>query len=62
MMFFPKYAAVNIRWSENPNRSKAISSYIKNPHTGKKGYLTNEGMDNFAGSHEHLYRDFLAQL
>jgi hypothetical protein len=62
IMFFPKYAAFNIRWSENPNRSKAISSYIKNPHTGKKGFLTNEKMDNFLDSHEQFYRDFLTHL
>ena len=43
MTFFPKYAAFNINWSENPNRLKSISSYVKNPHTNKKGYLTKEG-------------------
>ena len=62
IMFFPKYAAFNIRWSENPNRSKVISSYIKNPHTEKKGHLTNEGMDNFTGLHEEFYRDFIATI
>jgi hypothetical protein len=62
IMFFPKYAAFNISWSENPHRSKAISSYVKNPHTDKKGYLTKEGMDNFAGSHEQFYRKFIEQL
>jgi hypothetical protein len=62
IMFFPKYAAFNIRWSENPDRSKVISSYIKNPHTGKKGHLTNEEMDNFTGSHEEFYRDFMIEV
>jgi hypothetical protein len=62
IMFFPKYAAFNIRWSENPHCSKVISSYVKNPETGKKGALTKEGMDNFSGSHESFYREFLDGL
>ncbi|MGB6297456.1 MAG: peptidase M15 [Rivularia sp. (in: cyanobacteria)] len=61
MVFFPRYAAFNISWSENPKRSKWIYSYVKNPHTGKKGYLTKQGMDNFAGSHEQFYRDFIKE-
>jgi hypothetical protein len=60
--FFPKYAAFNITWSENPNVSKAISSYVKNPHTGKSGYLTKKGMDNYSGSHEQFYQAFIEQL
>jgi hypothetical protein len=62
MTFFPKYAAFNITWSENPNVSKAIYSYIKNPHTGKSGYLTKKGMDNYSGSHEQFYQAFIEQL
>ena len=62
MIFFPKYAAFNISWRENPNTSKWIYSYIKNPHTGKSGYLTKQGMDNFKGSHEHFYREFIREL
>jgi hypothetical protein len=62
MEFYPKYAAFNISWSENPDASKAISSYVKNPHTGKKGYLTHEGMENFSGSHEQFYQAFIEQL
>ncbi|HLO48902.1 MAG TPA: peptidase M15 [Kamptonema sp.] len=61
MTFFPKYAALNISWSENPNYSKFIDSYVKNPHTDKKGYLTKQGMDNFAGSHEQFYQEFMNQ-
>jgi hypothetical protein len=60
--FFPKYAAFNISWHENPQQSRSIYSYIKNPHTGKKGYLTKAGMDNFIGSHEEFYRDFIESL
>lgn len=59
MTFFPKYAAFNISWHENPNYPKFISSYVKNPHTGKAGYLTKQGMSNFACSHQEFYQDFL---
>lgn len=45
MTFFPKNAAFNISWRENPKLSKAIDSYVRNLHTGRKGYLTKEGMD-----------------
>jgi hypothetical protein len=62
MTFFPKYAAFNITWHENPSRSKVISSYVKNPHTGKSGILTKTGMDNFSCSHEQFYQDFIQQL
>jgi hypothetical protein len=62
MTFFPKYAAFNISWHENPDRSKVIYSYVKNPHTGKSGYLTKEGMDNYSGSHEQFYQAFIEQL
>lgn len=63
MTFFQKYAAFNISWHENPKHSKKIYSYVKNPHTGKtSGYLTKEGMDNFAGSHEEFYQEFIKQL
>ena len=60
MTFFPTYAAFNIRWSDNPNVSKVIYSYVKNPHTGKNsGYLKKEGMDNFLGLHEQFYQEFI---
>jgi hypothetical protein len=61
MTFFPKYAAFNISWRENPNVSKVIDSYVKNPHSGKSGCLTKEGMDNFSGSHEQFYQEFIEQ-
>ncbi|HEY9824810.1 MAG TPA: hypothetical protein V6D19_05140 [Stenomitos sp.] len=60
MTFFPKYAAFNISWHENPNYPKYIDSYVQDPHSGKsKGYLTKPGMDNFAGTHEAFYKDAL---
>ncbi|MBE9181175.1 peptidase M15 [Oculatella sp. LEGE 06141] len=62
MTFFPKYAACNIRWYENPDVPKIIYSYVKHPHTGKSGYLTKEGMDNYSGSHEPCYQTFIEQL
>ena len=61
--FFQKYAAFNITWNENPARPKMIYSYVKNPHTEKSsGYLTKTGMENFSGSHEPLYQDFIQEL
>jgi hypothetical protein len=63
MTFFPKYAAFNITWHENPARPKKISSYAQNPHTEKNsGYLTKIGMENFSGSHESSYQEFIRQL
>jgi hypothetical protein len=35
-------AAFNVSCNGNLDRSKAIYSYVKNPHTGKAGYLTHE--------------------
>lgn len=49
MYFFPKLAAFNISWHEQPK--KVIKSHIAN----SKGILTKPGMDNFAGSHEDEY-------
>ncbi|QSJ17904.1 peptidase M15 [Nostoc sp. UHCC 0702] len=63
MEFFPKYAAFNIGWSENPERRKScIYSYVPNPHTGKKGYLTKKGEDNYEGSHQKFYQKFIGEL
>lgn len=63
MTFFPKYAAFNIKWHENPNYPKCIFSYVKNRHTGKSsGYLTKEHMDNFRGSHAEFYQGFIQDL
>jgi hypothetical protein len=63
MTFFPKYAAFNINWNENPEYQKFIYSYVENPHSGKSsGYLTKKGMDNFEGSHEDFYREWIHQI
>jgi len=55
LYFFPKLAAFNIRWCEVPD--KTIKSYIE-----PKGVLTKPGMENFDGSHEKLYRDYIQSL
>ena len=62
MQFFPKYAAFNIRWHEDPNYPKSIYSYVENPHTKSRGYLTNKNMDNFTGSHAEFYQDFIRDI
>ena len=51
--FYPKLAAFNIQWHEQPWRR--IDSFI---HPG--GCLTKPGMDNQDGSHASWYRDFPA--
>lgn len=56
MEFFPKLAAFNISWHELPE--KYIYSRIP-PNTG---LLTRKDMDNFEGSHESEYSDFLSSL
>jgi hypothetical protein len=53
--FYPKFAAFNISWHEQPK--KEIYSYVE-----PKGYLTKPGMDNFSGSHEREYSEFLREL
>lgn len=62
MTFFPTYAAFNITWHENKDYRQYIYSEVENPHTKKKGYLTKHGMDNFAGSHEQFYAEFVQEL
>ena len=62
MQFFPKLAAFNLRWSENPDFPKSIQTYVKNPHTGDKKTLTKVGMDNFTGSHAEYYTEYLNDI
>lgn len=54
LYFFPKLAAFNISWHEKPDR--IIKSYVS-----PKGTLTKPGMDNFAGSHESRFTDWLSE-
>ncbi len=53
LYFFPKLAAFNIQWRENPVRR--IDSYIR-----PKGCLTKPGMANHGGTHSDWYAGFPA--
>lgn len=55
MYFFPKLAAFNISWHEQPE--KRIDSYIE-----PKGCLTKQGMDNHLGDHSAAYQQFMNSL
>ncbi len=55
LYFFPKLAAVNIRWSQTPEK------WIKS-HIPPRGLLTKPGMKNQNGNHESLYSDFLRSI
>jgi hypothetical protein len=49
---FPKYWAMNINWSENPE--KKIISYMP-----PKGTLTSPEKPNFSGDHKELWKDII---
>jgi len=51
LYFFPRMAAFNISWHEEPKRK--INSYIS-----PKGYLTSPRMDNHSGNHSEHYQGF----
>ena len=55
LYFFPKLAAVNIRWSPTPEK------WIKS-HVPPKGTLTEPGAENHSGSHEALYSGFIRSI
>jgi hypothetical protein len=54
LCFFPKLAAFNIQWRENPERT--IMSYVE-----PKGTLTKPGMENFEGDQRALYTSLMAE-
>ncbi|WP_193334853.1 peptidase M15 [Devosia beringensis] len=56
MEFFPKLAAFNLTWSENPKRR--ISSYIP----PRRGVLTRPGMENTTGRHDAAYAAMLVEI
>jgi hypothetical protein len=56
MEFFPKFAAFNLQWREDPIRS--IYSYIP----PRRGHLTAPGKPNWAGRHENAYAAMLAEI
>jgi len=54
--FFPRFAAVNINWCELPRRR--IRSWIP----PRRGILTKRGLENFDGTHEAEYAEWLDSL
>jgi hypothetical protein len=56
MEFFPKFAAFNLQWREDPVRS--IYSFIP----PRRGRLTKPGMANWAGRHEGAYASMLDEI
>ncbi|MFK4810534.1 hypothetical protein ACI3KW_10000 [Devosia sp. ZW T5_3] len=56
MEFFPKYAAFNLQWREEPIRG--IYSFIP----PRRGRLTEPGKANWAGKHEQAYAAMLAEI
>lgn len=56
MEFFPKFAAFNLQWREEPERS--IYSFVP----PRRGRLTDSGRPNWAGRHEGAYAAMLAEL
>jgi hypothetical protein len=56
MEFFPRYAAFNLQWREDPVRR--IRSYIP----PRRGLLTAPGKPNWAGGHEEAYAAMLTEL
>ena len=56
MQFFPRYAAFNLQWREQPERH--IYSYIP----PRRGVLTAPGKANWAGRHQESYSAMLAEI
>jgi hypothetical protein len=56
MTFFPKLAAFNLRWHEQPTR------HIKSEIPPRKGTLTKPGLANFKGDHSTEYGDWLSSF
>ena len=55
-------AAFNIRWFEDPEYPKSISTYVVNPHTGDKKSLVRDGVPAIEGPYEQLYAPYLESL
>lgn len=56
MEFFPRYAAFNLQWRQDPIRR--IRSYIP----PRRGILTKPGMCNWWGRHDEAYAALLKEL
>ncbi len=54
--FFPRFAAFNVKWYEG-ERSGIYSQIPPN-----RGYLTRPDHENWSGSHEGEYAEFLAEI
>jgi hypothetical protein len=57
MVFYPKLAAFNISWREDPKFPKSIETFIKNPHTGERKALLKRG-ETAGNDHAAAYRNF----
>lgn len=57
MEFFPKLCAFNLQWREGAPRRR-IQSFIP----PRRGVLTKPGMENWGGSHEAEYAQWVSQL
>lgn len=56
MEFFPKFAAFNLQWREEPERS--IYSFIP----PRRGRLTEPGKPNWVGRHDEAYAAMLQEI
>ena len=56
MQFFPRFAAFNLQWRQQPERR--IYSYVP----PRRGLLTAPGMDNWSGPHDHAFAAMLAEI
>ncbi len=56
MEFFPRFAAFNLQWRDDPVRS--IQSFIP----PRRGRLTMPGKPNWSGRHDDAYAAMLAEI
>lgn len=56
MEFFPKFAAFNLNWREDPVRQ----IYSQTPP--RRGWLTKPGMENWGGRHDEAYAQMLSAI
>ena len=56
MEFFPKFAAFNLQWRDDPVRN--IQSFIP----PRRGRLTMPGKPNWSGRHDDAYAAMLAEI
>ncbi len=61
MFFFPKLAAFNISWREDPDFQKSIETYIKHPGTGNRKALLKKG-EIVSKRHKRPYAKYLEEI